>query len=130
MASGGRVLVIDDDPASLRLARELLGAAGYDVRAAASVDEVVQVFTGSWIPELVVTDVRMPTASGPELCRLIRSRYRPARIPVVLYSMLPRTTLDEIARACDADAVISKGESLDTLTSELSTLWQHLVGPA
>ncbi|MEI9969433.1 MAG: response regulator [Terracidiphilus sp.] len=73
----GRILVIDDEPQITRVLRAALSAQGYDVRAANEPEEGLQVFR-DWAPDLVITDLMMPTMSGVEVCRAIRSRGRNA----------------------------------------------------
>ena len=76
-----RVLVVDDDPALLRLLVMRLSAVGYDVAAAASGEKAIaQVPT--FQPHLVITDLRMDGMDGMALFDQIRQR-SPA-LPVII----------------------------------------------
>jgi len=66
------VLVIDDDPATLRLLNQYLRSAGYKVLTAGSGEEALHIFNQE-CPKIVVTDLSMPNISGLDLCRLIRA---------------------------------------------------------
>ena len=72
------VLVVDDDPISLRVAAHALGQAGYDVTTARDGSEALEILAQGR-HRLVVSDWKMPRTSGVELCRAIRggefSRY-------------------------------------------------------
>ena len=74
-----RVLLIDDSPAALQLQGETLTKAGFDVRATSSLEQLDEAL-GDWTPDLILTDVHMPDTSGPELCRLLKTRYETAHV--------------------------------------------------
>jgi DNA-binding NtrC family response regulator len=67
------VLVVDDAKELRELAGRLLRRQGYRVLLAANADEAMQRFDEDSTIEVMLTDVVMPGASGPELTReLIR----------------------------------------------------------
>jgi signal transduction histidine kinase/ActR/RegA family two-component response regulator len=70
-ARGERVLVVDDDPAVLRMVCTTLERAGYRVRSASGGDEALQAYTapGGEPFQLVLSDVLMPRMSGVDLAR-------------------------------------------------------------
>jgi PAS domain S-box-containing protein len=74
---GETVLVVEDAHALRELTRKLLQRQGYAVLVAANADEALQVFDGNASIDVVLTDVVMPGASGPELTRQLVER-RPA----------------------------------------------------
>ena len=68
-----RVLVVDDDPALLRLLSMRLTAAGYDILAVESGEKAIaQVPT--YKPHLVITDLRMGGMDGMTLFNMIHDR--------------------------------------------------------
>jgi len=71
------VLVVEDEDGLRELARRLLSRLGYVVLVAANADEAVRKFEENASIDLVLTDVVMPGASGPELTLQLISR-RPA----------------------------------------------------
>ncbi|OWQ90337.1 histidine kinase [Roseateles aquatilis] len=80
---GLRVLLVDDDPHALEALEQVLQIAGADVRAAASVDDALQLVealapTGSPPFHALVSDVAMPGADGYSLIRRLRERERAA----------------------------------------------------
>lgn len=66
------VLLIDDDPAILRLLSAHLKAHGIGVATASSGEEALQALA-RFKPELIISDVRMPGMGGYELCRRVRA---------------------------------------------------------
>jgi DNA-binding response OmpR family regulator len=116
-----KVLVIDDSEISCELAAMALEDAGFEVRASTTIDDV-DATLGSWRPDLILTDVKMPGVSGVELCRSLKSRYQGASVRVVLFSALSSAELEVLARECNADAYLSKTAGFDRLGEALTAL--------
>jgi CheY-like chemotaxis protein len=66
-----RVLVVDDDPESASILREILNRAGFEVRVAASGVAGIEAVR-AWGPQFLWMDLRMPEMSGTEVARRIR----------------------------------------------------------
>lgn len=121
MAAQHKVLLIDDSEVSLHFVAAVLLRAGYEVRTADDVDKIGGVL-GDWRPDIILTDVNMPGVSGVELCRMLKSNYDTADVPVVLFSAVPQHELEDLARDCEADGCLSKSSGLDRLPKELELL--------
>jgi CheY-like chemotaxis protein len=118
-----KVLLIDDSEISLHFVAGVLLRAGYEVRTADDVDKLEGVL-GDWRPDIILTDVNMPNVTGLELCRMLKSSYETAHVPVVLFSAVPHEELEDMARDCEADGFLSKSNGLDRLPTELALLIQ------
>ncbi len=70
---GLRVLVVDDEPDVRRLLLKVLGGAGAIVTAAASVTEALDALPTT-NPQILVSDIAMPTHDGYDLIRQVRSQ--------------------------------------------------------
>lgn len=81
------VLVVNDEPGQLEVLEEVLRDAGFCVLTAADGDEGYRVAKLEH-PDLVISDVTMPSVSGIQLCRLIRSDEALKTTPVLLTSGL------------------------------------------
>ena len=68
------ILVIDDDPALLRLVSHLLELEGHHVRTAMDGNTALQLALQE-CPDVIITDWVMPGINGLELCRRIRQLY-------------------------------------------------------
>jgi diguanylate cyclase (GGDEF)-like protein len=68
-----KVLVADDDPGSLLVAKAAVDRSGHECLTAADGDEAWAMFLEHQ-PDVVVTDWMMPGRDGPALCRAIRAR--------------------------------------------------------
>ena len=80
-----RILVVDDDPVNLVLARIVLGAAGYDVATAPNGEAALALALAS-PPDAILSDIQMPGMDGVQLRHAIQSHARLAAIPVILIS--------------------------------------------
>ena len=63
VAEKSRVLVVDDEPQITRVLRTVLTSQGYQVRTAAEGESALASFN-EWKPELVITDLYMPSMCG------------------------------------------------------------------
>lgn len=77
-----RLLVVDDEPNLLRAVAACLKAADYEVSTARSAREAL-VQLAEAVPDLVVSDIRMPGMDGYQLARQLRGSPRTALVPIV-----------------------------------------------
>ena len=66
MSTGRRILLVDDESGILDTLRILLRGNGYDVVAALSGREAIEMLPGA-SPDIVLTDIRMPGLTGLEV---------------------------------------------------------------
>lgn len=85
MYNKGRILAVDDTPASLKLVTDLLKAEGFEVRSAISGELALHAAVSN-PPELVLLDIRMPVMDGPEVCRRLKADSRTREVPVIFVS--------------------------------------------
>jgi len=100
-AHAGKVLVVDDLEANLRLLEELLKTQGYDVLCAGDGNEALTL-VGLEHPDVIVSDVRMPKRDGFELCRELKASPETRLTPVVL--MTGSQEVEDRVRAIEAGA--------------------------
>jgi CheY-like chemotaxis protein len=68
-----RILVVDDDPTNLKLARRVLEGGGYRVETAPDVASALAA-ADRFRPHLVLTDIELPGEDGRVLARRLRAR--------------------------------------------------------
>ena len=94
-----KVLVVDDDPAFLRLVEQVLTQKGYEVLKAGSGQEGLRILFAQK-PDLVLLDVVMPKMDGWETCRRIRDI---SDIPIIILTG-KRKAEEDVVRGLDYGA--------------------------
>ena len=92
---GRRILLADDNAAVRNSLTAILRDLGHEVRLAADGKEALAV-AEQWLPEFVILDIHMPTISGYDVARRLRTRFAPAVMRLV---MMSGTDLDEVTLA-------------------------------
>jgi len=72
--SAPRVLLVDDDPDSLRVTRAMLRKSGFEVDTAATGDEALALMASHTVFDVLVTDYAMPGLNGLGLIELAQER--------------------------------------------------------
>ncbi len=73
------VLVVEDEEMLRILSREILEAAGYEVRVAGAADEALAL-AAERSPGLLITDVVLPGLDGPDLAERLRASHPELRV--------------------------------------------------
>ena len=79
------VLIVDDDARNLKLAQDVLLAAGFRTLVARSGAEAVAL-GAEHLPDVILMDLRLPDMDGTEAARILADGARTAAIPVVALS--------------------------------------------
>jgi PAS domain S-box-containing protein len=117
------VLIVDDRPTNRQFLLTLLGYAGHRLLEAGDGAEALRV-TRDERPDLVVTDILMPTMNGFEFVQQLRAEPEVAHTPVIFYSAtysVPEARA--MAQACGVRTVLPKPSEpqviLDAVSHEL-----------
>ena len=116
--SGNRILVVEDNERNLKLVRDVLQYAGYDVIAASSGEQGVAL-ARERVPDLVLMDLQLPTMDGAEALRILRDDPLTREIPVIAVTAFAMK--DDRERALDAgfDSYIEKPISVRALPDQV-----------
>ncbi|MEJ7863096.1 MAG: response regulator transcription factor [Pyrinomonadaceae bacterium] len=85
-----RLLVVDDEPNLLRAVEAVLRGEGFEITTARSGREALVAVAGS-LPDLIVSDVRMPGMDGFQLARKLRASTHSALVPIVFLTAKDET---------------------------------------
>src|SRR5262245_36603586 len=77
-----RILIVEDNPESRMLAREILEDRGHEVVEACHMDEA-RARLAEGVPDVIVLDVQFPGGGGVALLGEIRARAQLAGVPVL-----------------------------------------------
>jgi two-component system alkaline phosphatase synthesis response regulator PhoP len=119
-----KILVIEDDPASLRLTQYILEHRDYEVLTAVNgLDGLKK--AQSEEPDLVVTDIMLPGMDGFDICYQLRAEPRTAKIPVLMLSAKAREADKETGLKVGADGYITKPVDPEEIISRIEALLQR-----
>jgi two-component system, sensor histidine kinase and response regulator len=88
------VMVVDDNPANLKLMGDMLGRQGYEVRLFPR-GRLALASAAQRVPDLVLLDINMPEMDGYQVCQQFKADSRLAPIPIIFLSAL-RETEDKV----------------------------------
>jgi CheY-like chemotaxis protein len=105
--SAERILIVDDNPANLKLARVLLTSEGYEVRSAMDADEALAVLQ-EFQPRLILMDIQLPGMDGLELTRRLKADPKTHDITILAMTAYAMKGDDERALQAGCDGYVSK----------------------
>lgn len=110
-----KILVVDDESQITRVLKTTLSAQGYEIRTAPDGLQALEAMKG-WVPDLIITDLRMPHMDGLELCRQVRAQ---SRIPIIVLSVKGEETIKVEALDAGADDYVTKPFSVNELLARV-----------
>ena len=113
------ILVLDDNPLVLKLARALLEREGSTVLTAASWIEFNHVLAAN-TPDVIFLDVNLPSIKGNRLSEVLKSQSNKKDIPIVLISDLPEKSLEEMFPSSGANAWMRKPLTRDKMVDMIN----------
>ena len=120
-----RLLIVDDEPSLLRAVSVYLRGEGYEVDTARSGDEAL-VHIAQRVPDLIVSDIRMPRMDGYALARQLRSNPRTDLIPIVFLTAKDDNA-DRIAGIrSGVDAYLTKPFEPDELIAVIGNILERV----
>lgn len=120
IADAPRVLIVEDEPHMARAIERVLHRAGFDTRCAHDGFRAGGLL-GSWRPEVVTLDLRIPGLSGLDVLTLLRNTPGHESTRILVLSAQPDRELHHALRL-GADRVLAKPFENQQLVSVISRL--------
>jgi CheY-like chemotaxis protein len=118
------ILIVEDDPKSLKLTKDLLDMSGYSTIQATDGAQGVELAKAQ-MPDLVLMDIMMPKMDGYTACHAIKSDTVTSNIPVIMLTALGFDLNKELAERIGASGYVTKPivqqELIRTIRSFLGT---------
>jgi two-component system cell cycle sensor histidine kinase/response regulator CckA len=116
----GNILIVEDQPEVAQLVQRLIAPAGYEITVATdALTAVAQVAAGAQ-PDLLITDVVMPSMTGPELAAALRIHH--PDLPVLYMSGYTAASLGPQLHLDNNSMLVEKPFTRSTLLSAIRSL--------
>ena len=99
-----RILFVDDDPYTLETLTKAVQIFGHQALIAGNGEQALALALQE-LPDLIMTDMRLPDMDGLSLVKRIKQEPLLAQIPVVMLSASPEIDVAEIAQSAGAKAL-------------------------
>jgi len=118
-----KILVVEDDPAALRLVSFTLESAGYEVIPAVNGFEGLRKAQEE-APDLLVLDLMLPGIDGYEVCHRLRSdpAGRERRLPILMLTAKSQETDRAMAEKMGVDRYLCKPATPEEITAAVHSL--------
>jgi DNA-binding response OmpR family regulator len=116
-----RILIVDDDPAIIRLLSANLKARGYEVATATNGEESLEALQKDFI-DLIILDLMMPKVDGVEVCRRIRQW---SDVPIIILSARGDEKDKVKCLELGADDYLTKPFGIAELMARIKTAFRH-----
>ena len=116
-----KILVIENDPTSLKLASDVLHMDGHFVMLAVSADQAVECIRAAK-PDVILLDLKLPQMDGLAIARQCRKEEASRNIPIVAVTAYPLQYARDEALAAGCDDYIRKPIDTRTLSLRLESL--------
>ena len=118
------ILVVDDEPKIVRLARDYLEKNGFRVVTAADGQSALTTARREK-PDLVILDLMLPNSDGREVCRILR---RESDVPIIMLTALSEEIDQVTGLEIGADDYITKPFSVRALVARVRALLRRTRG--
>jgi len=118
------ILIVEDEPKSLKLIRDLLQVSGYKTIEATDGEKGVELAKASK-PDLILMDVQMPKMDGLETTRILKADATTSNIPVLALTSYAMKGDEERILEAGCDGYLAKPFDIQEL---LKTVAEYLSG--
>jgi two-component system cell cycle response regulator DivK len=120
MSDSYRILVVEDNELNLKLVRDVLSYAGYQVLEARSGEQGVKV-AAECRPDLILMDLQLPGIDGTETLRQLRASPLTQEVPVVAVTAFAMREDRERAVRSGFDGYVEKPFSVRELPAQVQS---------
>lgn len=113
------ILIVEDDPKSLKLTRDLLHISGYETIEAVNGLQGIEL-AQTKKPDLILMDLMMPEMDGYTACSKIKADQATKVIPVIMLTAVGHELNKKIATVWGIDGYITKPFTREELLDAIS----------
>lgn len=120
-----KIMVVDDEPAIIKVVTRMLEGAGHEVTSAYSGEEALEKLKMEK-PDLVLLDIMMPGLDGWETCKRIKEGQDTKDIIVAMLTVLDmKDNKEKSFQFCKADAHMTKPMNKDKIVGTIEWLLKN-----
>jgi two-component system cell cycle response regulator DivK len=120
-----RILVVEDNPLSLVLIKQLLMVHGYKILETSAGLKAIEIARDEQ-PDLILMDIRLPDICGLDATRLLKQDDLTKTIPIIAVTALATPEQEKEALEWGCDAYVAKPIPLDNLLRTIESLLPSL----
>ena len=120
-----RLLVVDDEPNLLRAVAACLRAEGYEVHTCLNVRDAL-ILLSHTVPDLIISDIRMPEMDGYAFVRQLRGAAGTALIPVIFLTAKDQKADRIEGFRTGVDAYMTKPFEPDELLAVITSIFNRV----
>lgn len=102
-----KILIVEDNPANMKLATMLLARVGHMVLSAVDAESGLALALAE-LPKLILMDIQLPGMDGLAAARILKQNPLTAAIPIIALTALAMKDDESKAMAAGCDAYIAK----------------------
>ena len=121
MADKKTILIIEDNPASIRFIQSHLEKQGYRTVVAENGFHGLKM-ARDIRPNLILLDIMLPDLDGHKICRMIKFNRELKNIPVAMFTSRDTEEDADLAKKCGANAFILKTTHIDIILDTIKKL--------
>src|SRR5258708_4994048 len=119
------ILIVEDRPLDRKFLSRLLESDGHVVTGASDGGEALTLVLRTH-PDLVISDILMPTVDGFEFVRRLRENSESADIPVIFYTATyHEREAQSLARQCGVVDILTKPSNPKTILDKVNAALEH-----
>ncbi len=119
-----RVLYVEDDKVLQLSLTQMLQILGYEVTCADNGKQGVEK-AESWLPDIILMDMRMPVMNGDQAIRILRGKTATARIPIFVLSAYTDAKTRDTCKQVGADKFFTKPPDVRKIDVEIKEYLGH-----
>ena len=116
-----RILVVEDNPLSLALLKQLLKVHGYEILQTPEGMEAIDLARVEQ-PDLILMDIGLPDISGLDVTRLLKQDDETKAIPIIAVTAFAMPGDEKKALESGCDAYIAKPINIDNLLRAIQSI--------
>jgi sigma-B regulation protein RsbU (phosphoserine phosphatase) len=116
-----RVLYVEDDKTLQSSLSQMLEILGYEVACADNGKQGVEK-AESWLPDIILMDMRMPVMSGDQAILVLRSKPATSQIPIFVLSAFTDAKTRDLCKQVGANKFFTKPPDVRKIDADIKEL--------